>query len=445
MNRRRNILSLKADLLKKWGLHDTPPFRGVPSANIEELVQVFVDRDEEIERAILTLDDGENLLVRGMTGIGKTAFIMLTLHEMERNAYGLGLPVLPIHIRQFAGGTRDDFYRVVLYGLAKKLGPRYVRAREIVHALTGEQITRGKSRGLSAGLEVQVPQLLVAKGGGQLGGEESKVLNIEHPEHFVDELLDAAVKKKGYRRVIVAVDDIERCPNQGSIKTLFESSLDLLRDRRCAFILTGRTLTILEDVYASGLDVFNETISLKPLSLDQLRLIAIRTLNVVRLHPNNDTTYPFAEESINAIASKSFGIPRQFVLLCGRLLKLAVETGDPELTLPVFARLFEQYQDEVAAQEVPADIRRILYLGLQQGGFSITKDADMDLVFEVLGVTTLRQFVDFADNLVQQDLLQRFKDDRGEVLYRLAPGVEKLAASGGQILQDVGVMAGKAV
>lgn len=432
MSKRRNVLSMKAHLLKTWGLCESPPFRGVPSSDVEELMQVFVDRDEEIERAILTRDDGENILVRGMIGIGKTAFIMATLYQMEREAHTLGHPVLPIHIRQFAGGTRDDFYRVVLYALARQFGPRYKRAREIVHALTGEQITRGRSRGLSAGIEVQVPPLFTAKGGGEIGRDESQVLRIEHPEHFVDELLDAALKK--HQRVIIAVDDIERCPNQGTIKTMLESTLDLIRDKRCAFILTGRTLTILEDVYATGHDIFNETIPLKPLSPDQLRLIAIRTLNLVRHYPDETSVHPFTDEVLDVIASKSFGIPRQFILLCGKMLKLAIESGDQELTPQVFEELFEQYQDELADSDIPPDIRRILYLGLQQGGFSISKHAELDQVFEILGITTLRQFVDFADNLVQRDLLQRFKDDRGEVLYRLVPGVEKLAASGAELI-----------
>lgn len=432
MNKRQDILSTKAHHLNSWGLRDSPPFRGVPSQDIGELMRVFVDRDQEIRRAILTLHDGENILVRGMTGIGKTAFIMATLYQMEREADALGQPVLPIHIRQFAGGIREDLYRVVLYALARQLAPRYKRAREIVRALTGEQIARGRSRGLSAGIEVQVPQLFAAKGGGEVGRDESQVLKIEHPEHFVDELLDLANKK--HRCVIIAIDDMERCPNQGTIKAMLESSLDLIRDKRCAFILTGRTLTILEDVYASGLDIFNETIPLKPLSSHQLRLIAIRTLNLVRHHPDETSVCPFTNEVIEAIASKSFGIPRQFILLCGKMLKLAIESGDQELTPQVFEKLFEQYQDELADSDIPSDIRRILYLGLQQGGFSVSKHAELDYVFDVLGITTLRQFIDFADNLVQQDLLQRFKDDRGEVLYRLVPGVEKLAASGGELI-----------
>lgn len=214
---------------------------------------------------------------------------------------------------------------------------------------------------------------------------------------------------------------------------MLESTLDLVRDRRCSFILTGRTLTILEDVYASGLDIFNETIPLKPLSRQELHLIAIRTLNLVRSRPDEQSVFPFTDEAIESIASKSFGIPRQFVLLCGKILKIAIEKGIEQIDLAAFQESFEQLQDEVAEREVPPDIRRILYLGLQQGGFSISKDAELDQVFDVLGITTLRQFVDFADNLVQQDLLQRFTDHRGEVLYRLAPEVEKLAQSGSEL------------
>jgi Cdc6-like AAA superfamily ATPase len=416
MNHKKSILGKKTQLLKTWGLRENPPFRGVPSGDITELMKVFVNRESEMKRAILTLDDSENILVRGMTGIGKTAFIMAVLYQMQQEVKELGEQLLPIHIRQFVGGTRNEFYQVILYALAKKL------------SLSNNRITTGKNLGISGEMEVQATPLLKAKVGANVGGDKSKVLEIEHPEHFVNELLDIAIKT--YRRVVIAVDDLEKSSNQGSIKAMFESSLDLLRDHRCSFILTGRTLTILEDVYSSGLDIFNETIPLQPLSSHDLRLIAIRTLNLVRYEPDDNHVYPFTEDVINIIASKSFGIPRQFILICGKLLKIAIENEIEELTEKQFQQTFEQLQEEIAAQEVPPDIRRVLYLGLQQGGFSISKDTDLEAVFNVLGITTLKQFVDFADNLVQQDLLQRLTDNCGEVIYQLAPGVEKLAQSG---------------
>ena len=166
-------------------------------------------------------------------------------------------------------------------------------------------------------------------------------------------------------------------------------------------------------------------------------MIAIRTLNLVRSQPDGQNVSPFTDEVIETMASKSFGIPRQFVLLCGKILKIAIENGIGQIDLDAFQESFEQLQDEVAEREVPPDIRRILYLGLQQGGFSISKEAELDQVFDVLGITTLRQFVDFADNLVHQDLLQRFTDHRGEVLYRLAPDVEKLAQSGSELQKKI--------
>lgn len=434
MSPRENFLALRLHTLESWGLRDMPPFRGVPPTDIDELLRVFVDREDEIKRALGTLDGGENILVRGMMGIGKTAFIMTTLHEIGWQAGALDRPVLTVHLRQFAGSTRDDFYRAVLYGIARQMAPSYKRAREIVRAMTGEEITRGRKLGLSAGVEVQVPQVFAVKGTGEVGGDESQVLRIKDPRHFVDELLDVATRKKGFRRVVVALDDIERCSNQGNIKTMLYSSLDLIRDSRCAFVLTGRTLTIMEDAYSSGLDIFNETISLKPLTHEQLRSIAVKTLNLVREHPDETSTHPLSDEAVEAIASKSFGIPRRFVLLCEKMLKMALEAGIAVLNQDAFGELFEHYQDELAESDVPPDIRRILYLGLQQGGFSISKDADLDQVFDILGISTMTQFVEFADDLVQQELLQRTKDNRGEILYRLVAGVEKLASSGEKLL-----------
>ncbi|MBN8656501.1 MAG: ATP-binding protein [Anaerolineae bacterium] len=427
-----NILVAKHTALKNWHLKDMPPFHGVPSGNLHELMNIFVDREEEVTQALLTLDKGENVLVRGMVGIGKTAFIMAVLYQMEKQYNTIGHELLPIHIRQFSGCTREDLQKIIVYSLAKRLAPRDKTSREILSAITGEEITQSRSRGLNVGFEVQIPQIFAAKTGGEVGGDISTKLNIELPEYYLEKLLNIAIKKKGYKRVVIAIDDLERAPNQHSIKAMLESSLDLLRDHNSSFILTGRTLTILEDVYASasGLNIFNTTIPLKPLTPEQLRQVAVNTLNVVREANDYQSVDPFTDEVIRTISSRSFGIPRQFMVLCSKILDIAIEKGTEKLDSEAFEIGFAKFQDELAQREVPPDIRRVLYLGLQQGGFSIAKDADLDKVFEVLGVTTLRQFVDFADNLVHQDMLQRFTDSRGEVLYRLVPGIEKLAMSG---------------
>lgn len=427
-----NILIAKNTALRNWRLKEMPPFHGVPSSNLNELMNIFVDREEEVTQALLTLDKGENVLVRGMMGIGKTAFIMAVLYQMEKQYNAIGYELLPIHIRQFSGCTREELQKIIVYSLAKRLAPRDKTAREILSAITGEEITQSRSRSLNVGFEVQIPQVFAAKTGGEVGGDISTKLNIELPEYYLEKLLNIAITKKKYKRVVIAIDDLERAPNQHSIKAMLESSLDLLRDHNSSFILTGRTLTILEDVYASasGLNIFNTTIPLKPLTPEQLRQVAVNTLNVVREASDHQSVNPFTDEVIDTISSRSFGIPRQFMVLCSKILDIAIEKGTEKLDSEAFEIGFAKFQDELAQREVPPDIRRVLYLGLQQGGFSIAKDADLDKVFEVLGVTTLRQFVDFADNLVHQEMLQRFTDSRGEVLYRLVPGIEKLAMSG---------------
>ncbi len=413
------------------GATGSPPFRGVPSSDIKELLQTFVNRSDEMQQALLTLDEGENVLVRGITGIGKTAFIMMLLHELEQHARHRDTEVLPIHIRQFVGGTRQDLYRVVLYALAKALGHRSKHARDIVQSMTGEQLSAGRSARLGSSFEVGIPQVLKASMSSELSESTTRAFAVSHLEHSVNELLNFATKR--YERVIIAIDDLERNPHQGSVKQMLESTLDLIRDNRCSFILTGRTLTIVEDIYASGLDIFNMTISLQPLAPSDLRLLAERNLNSVRVTPAEGSVFPFSDQAMEKIVVKSSGIPRQFVLLCGKILKIAIQHGEGELTLGVFDKFFDQYQDMVANSDVPPEILRVLYLGLQQGGFSIAKNADLEEVFGILGISSLKQFVDFADNLVQQDLLQRFAGDRGEILYRLAPGVEKLANSGARV------------
>lgn len=168
---------------------------------------------------------------------------------------------------------------------------------------------------------------------------------------------------------------------------MLKSSLDLLRDHNSSFILTGRTLTILEDVYASasGLNIFNTTIPLKPLTAEQLRQVAVNTLNVVRKSNEYQSVDPFTDEVIKQFHPDRFEIPRQFMVLCSKILDIAIEKGTEKLNSEAFELGAAKFQDELAQKEVPPDIRKVLYLGLQQGGFSIAKDADLDKVFEVLG------------------------------------------------------------
>jgi Cdc6-like AAA superfamily ATPase len=422
-------------ILEAWRLKDLPAFQGTPS-NAEELMKVFVGRRRDMEDVKYVLSTGENVLVRGTTGIGKTAFMMATLYDLTTNGDVVGHKIFPVYVRQFAGDTRDDLYRVVLYAIAKRFSSEDDRARQILCALTGMKVNAGTSGKSTFGFEVGVPGVFKVQGGGESGDNQSQTSDYQHAEHFVNELLDS-ITASGYKRVVIALDDVEQRTSQTDIAHLFESSLDLIRDTRIAFMLAGRRLTLQQDAILSapGLAVYNLAITMKPMTSSELRAIAIKILNLVRLNPQKETVHPFTEESIEAIADKSEGIPRPFILLCGAIIRRAFWNGHHEINLKVFNDCFLEHQDELASLEIPPETRQALYLGMKKGGLTITDSVDMEEVLGMLGLRSLRDFVEVAEGMVQQDLLQRSLNDRGETIYKITAGVEKLAESGAKLVE----------
>ncbi|MDH7486001.1 MAG: hypothetical protein QHJ81_06960 [Anaerolineae bacterium] len=271
-----NILGRELAVLQQlWGL-ERIPFRDVPPTDPTELMRYFVGREVEMEKAIPLLYDGRNILVRGIRSIGKTAFILAALYRLQQDAQARGAPVLPIHIAEFRGGEAEAFYRVVLYGLARGMAPRSRRAREILGALVGEEVVRGRKGAMKAGLGFHAFTAGEAEMAVELGGEAARTLRIGHPLYFLEELLGEARKKDW--RVVVAIDDLDKIVDQKAVREMLHDVLGLLRDERCAFVLTGRPITIFEDLDLMSLRVVSEIFSLQLLTREQLREIAVRQL-----------------------------------------------------------------------------------------------------------------------------------------------------------------------
>jgi hypothetical protein len=110
----------------------------------------------------------------------------------------------------------------------------------------------------------------------ELGGEAARTLRIGHPLYFLEELLGEARKKDW--RVVVAIDDLDKIVDQKAVREMLHDVLGLLRDERCAFVLTGRPITIFEDLDLMSLRVVSEIFSLQLLTREQLREIAVRQL-----------------------------------------------------------------------------------------------------------------------------------------------------------------------
>lgn len=250
-----------------WGLKGIP-FSDVPPDDPEQVARFFVGRDEEYTRARTYLYRGENVLVRGTWGIGKTAFILSMLYRLQQEAQAQEKSVRSVYIKEFRGGPVNDFYQVVLRGL-----------KRIMHKSFWNRI--GVLR--LQDMQVKVP-VLEAKW--KLEEQERAVLD------EIDSLFKRAERKR--RQLIMAIDDLDKTTlQQGTINTMLRDALHILRDRRCGFILTGRAITRLDDLEISQLGVVNEIIPLKPLNDTDLRQAAIRQLNLFRIQSREDT-FPFA-------------------------------------------------------------------------------------------------------------------------------------------------------
>lgn len=413
----------RAKMLPKWGLKQVPPFSDVPPKDDpKRLGRLFTGRREELDRVILPLLDGRNVLVRGMWGVGKTTFILQTLHELSYQASLLKERLLPIYIDNFKGGTLAEFHRLVLFALTTALADKDEEARAIVEAMRGISVSHKRTKAIQGKFEVNL--FTVASLGGEAGmeaGTERRV-GLDNPEYWIEEFLKRACKR--FQHVVIAVDDLDKTdphPDQFlKVRTMFDGALPLLRSDRCAFILTGRTLTVAQDIYGAILGIFHRQLQLPVLKLEELREIAIKTLNLARSEERADA-YPFSDEAIAEIAAKSYGLPRQFNRNCADVLEAAVRLGYEILDAEAFARCFADVQATVSA-DVEAQVRQLLYIAQKHGGFS----QDNRKALEELGWGDFMEVLPLLTHLEQRDLLTR-QDYAGGMRFIVSARAEKAA------------------
>lgn len=110
------------------------------------LSRFFEGRDEEMERAVRTVFYGQNLMVRGSWGIGKTAFILSLLQRLSREVEEDRGRLLAVYRPvELARADLEHFYRAILYGLCRALAAEDLQARRVLEALTGLRVTRERA------------------------------------------------------------------------------------------------------------------------------------------------------------------------------------------------------------------------------------------------------------------------------------------------------------
>ena len=154
----------------RFGL-ESNPFILSPYGDIKRLARVFVDRKEEIERAVVTcLEEPRNILVYGM--FGKSAFILKLLYEFAKAT----------HIRSLTSygyigeATPKGFVAQALLGLATSLtGNR--KAEQYKKTLLGSSTVREIEKEISGEIEGGV-LVMKGKGGGKLAFTSAEIIEI---------------------------------------------------------------------------------------------------------------------------------------------------------------------------------------------------------------------------------------------------------------------------
>lgn len=238
-----SIILRRKQMLEHWGLSESPPFFVVPPKDDPRMLsRLFTGRRQEMDRIILPLLDGHNVLLRGMWGIGKSTFILQTLNELSDQATQAGDKLLPIYIDNFKGGTPDEFYRLLLFTLVTNLSKKDKDAKKLADAMKGISVSQSRTKGVKGNFEVSLFSVGSLGGALDLGASTESQYSLANPSYWVQEFLNRAGKH--YTQVIIAIDDLDKTdPNLEDIikmRNLFDNILPILRDNKCAFILTGR-------------------------------------------------------------------------------------------------------------------------------------------------------------------------------------------------------------
>jgi len=420
---RESLMVRQKRILSQWGLRNFPPFSDVPPKDDpKRLARLFTGRREEMDRVILPLLDGRNVLVRGMWGVGKTTFILQTLHELAYEANQVRQRLLPIYIDNFKGGTMAEFHRLLLFALATALADKDDEARAITDAMRGISVSHKRAKSVKGKFEVSL--FSVGSLGGEAGAESGteKQIGLDNPEYWIDELLTRAHRR--YQHIVIAIDDLDKTDPRPDeflkVRSLFDGALPILRSDKCAFILTGRSLTVAQDIYGSILGIFSRQLQLQVMKPEELHEIAVKTLNLVRYEERPDAR-PYTDEAVVRLAASAVGLPRQFNRNCADVLEAAIRLGYERLDEATFEACFADVQANVAA-EVDAQVRQMLYIAQKNGGFS----QDNRKALAELGWGDFIEVLPMLDYLVQRDLMTRQEYSTG-IHFIVTPRAEKAA------------------
>jgi Cdc6-like AAA superfamily ATPase len=388
---------------QQWGLSHNP-FYSTPPDEVAEVAAIFQGRTKELDRALPTLYEGRNVLIRGPWGIGKTAMIKTLLHHLQQEVVELQEEMLVLYLDGIPNVTIGNFYRAVLLAITKQMSEQSDKAKKVADSLTGMTIQSSKTK-KEGSVNLGVFSIKLS--------DEPNASELRENDIYQQLLYWLKEAEEMYSKVVIAIDDLDKKETQ-IVQEIIENSLDLFRQGRSrAFILTGRGFTDMQEATLSALGIFSEKINLTPMSNADLRQIVINYLNTVRQSPI-DSIDPFMPDVLDQIIEYAQGSPRQLNFICEQVLRQAAMQGHTSIDDIAWQIIWPEIQENLR-QNLSPHIRRLLYIAYEQGG--LNEDISQ-VALEKIGSLTFTAILPELKQLENMDLMMRIEDAKG---FRFVP------------------------
>lgn len=393
MNIINGTIDRRVALLTASNLTEIPFSRTDPPDEVIE--RVFVGRVQQLKDAAWrVVDRPRNILVLGGYGLGKTTFIrklLRELHGAKTVRFLTGYAPLQTDSPQ---GFQFAALSALVDGALRRAEPGSPLQQFALK--TRDELAR---LDLSVSESLRAPHLRFQEG-----------LELAH--------------RQGFKRVVIAVDEIDKRDAQ-VVQSLLMGSRFFL-DMEASFLLTGRFLDAFSDVTASLLAAFDHRVELRPFSAEECQEIIQRNLAIARpegcsLPPTS--LEPFEEPVIEEINRRARGLPRPLNLMAeGALqeaLRESMETNATRITVTL-KHLDGALRSEgnLVFNQVGAEARQMLARIFQRNGY--IGGADLD----ALSSGGLPEAMRSLEELARRDaVLPLGRAD--ETAFALSPAVEQ--------------------
>lgn len=214
-------------------------------------------------------------------------------------------------------------------------------------------------------------------------------------------LVERAVDHKPARRLVIAVDDLDK-HDPAAIRQALVEARPTLHLEECSFVLTGHPLGVLRDAFATAGGIFDIQIELVLFSTEELEEMMRNYLAAGRIKEARvpDLT-PFTSEAARAIVARAFGIPRVLNASCFHILREAARRRLPTIDLPELKSCWETVRANLR-RGIQPELRNLLEMLLEYPE-GLTPTHVPDELFLRLGVDSYEELLSKINEALRSD------------------------------------------